>query len=211
MATLPPSTGSRRRDWIPGAKVVLWIGLLLPVFILADRIFLFGQFTGGDFVDDPVELIQHWTGNTALILLLVGLGTTPLRRLLGWNWATRFRRLIGLFAFFYATLHVVSWFVFDHQLALGPIIEDVLERNWILVGMLSWLLLIPLAVTSTAGWIRRLGGKKWNRLHQLVYPIAVLGVLHFLWQTKLLERDPVLYTAALILLLGARWWLRKRR
>lgn len=210
MATLPPTTAPRRRDWVPGAKVVLWIGLLSPIFILVDRIFLFGQVTGGGFVDDPVELIQHWTGNASLILLLAGLAATPLRRLFGWNWAIRFRRLIGLFAFFYATLHVVSWFVFDHQLALGPIIEDVLERNWILVGMLSWLLLIPLAMTSTAGWIRRLGGKKWNRLHRLVYPIAVLGVLHFLWQTKLLERDPVLYTTALVILLAARWWVRKK-
>jgi len=189
---------------------VLWIGLLAPVFILGDRIFLFGRLTGGDFVDDPVELIQHWTGNTALILLLVGLASTPLRRLMGWHWTIRFRRLVGLFAFFYGTLHVVSWFVFDHQLALNPIIEDVLERNWILVGMLSWLLLIPLALTSTSGWIRRLGGKKWNRLHQLVYPVAALGVLHFLWQTKLLERDPVLYSATLVLLLGVRWLVRKK-
>ncbi|MGB0651003.1 MAG: sulfite oxidase heme-binding subunit YedZ [Rhodothermales bacterium] len=210
MATLPPSVGRRSRNWIPGAKGVLWIGLLAPVFILGDRIFLFGRLTGGDFVDDPVELIQHWTGNTALILLLVGLAATPLRRLMGWHWTIRFRRLVGLFAFFYATLHVVSWFVFDHQLALNPIIEDVLERNWILVGMLSWLLLIPLALTSTSGWIRRLGGKKWNRLHQLVYPVAALGVLHFLWQTKLLERDPVLYSAALVLLLGVRWLVRKK-
>ncbi|MGB1048485.1 MAG: sulfite oxidase heme-binding subunit YedZ [Rhodothermales bacterium] len=210
MATLPPSVGRRSRNWIPGAKGVLWIGLLAPVFILGDRIFLFGRLTGGDFVDDPVELIQHWTGNTALILLLVGLASTPLRRLMGWHWTIRFRRLVGLFAFFYATLHVVSWFVFDHQLALNPIIEDVLERNWILVGMLSWLLLIPLALTSTSGWIRRLGGKKWNRLHQLVYPVAALGVLHFLWQTKLLERDPVLYSATLVLLLGVRWLVRKK-
>lgn len=210
MATRPPSAVPRSRNWIPRVKGVVWVGLLAPVVILCDRIFLFGQFTGGDFVDDPVELIQHWTGNTALILLLVGLAATPLRRLLGWNWTIRFRRLVGLFAFFYATLHVVSWFVFDHQLALNPIVEDVLERNWILVGMLSWLLLIPLALTSTAGWIRRLGGKRWNRLHQLVYPVAALGVLHFLWQTKLLERDPVLYTAALVLLLGVRWLVRKK-
>ncbi len=210
MSITPPPSRPKRRDWVPGVKIVVWILCLAPLAILADRIFLFGQFTGGDFVDDPVELIQHWTGNTSLILLLLGLAATPLRRLLGWNWTIRFRRLIGLFAFFHATLHVLSWFVFDHQLAIGPIIEDVIERNWILVGMLSWLLLIPLALTSTAGWIRRLGGKKWNRLHRLVYPIAILGVLHFLWQTKLLECDPVLYTAALVLLLGVRWWVRKK-
>ena len=201
---------AKRKDFIALKKVLVWVLSLFPVVILLDRIFLMGQFFGGPFVDDPVELIQHWTGNTALILLLLGLAVTPMRRLLGWNWMIRFRRLFGLFAFFYATMHVVSWFVFDHQLALGPIFKDVLERNWILVGMMSWLLLIPLAVTSTVGWIRRLGGKKWNRLHQLVYPIAILGVLHFLWQTKLLERDPVLYTVALVILLAVRRWIRRK-
>jgi len=196
--------------WVPWAKVGVWIASLAPLAILADRIFLFGQYTGGEFVVDPIELVQHWTGNTALIMLLLTLAATPLRKLAGWNWTIKFRRLIGLFAFFHATLHVLSWFLFDHQFAMGPIIEDVIERNWILVGMLSWLLLIPLAVTSTAGWIRRMGGKKWNRLHKLVYPIAILGVLHFLWQTKLLERDPVIYTSALVILLAARWWVRKK-
>ena len=92
---------------------------------------------------------------------------------------------------------------------LGPIAEDVIERNWILVGFLAWLLLIPLAVTSTTGWIRRMGGKRWNRLHKLIYPIGVLVVLHFLWQTKLLETEPLVYASTLLVLFGLRWWVRK--
>lgn len=210
--TLPPSQPSsavRKKDRVPAVKVVVWIVSLAPVLILADRIFLFGQFTGGDFVDDPVELIQHWTGTAGLILLCCSLAITPIRRLTHVNPIIRFRRLLGLFAFFYASLHVFSYFVFDQRMQLGPIAEDVIERNWILVGFLAWVLLIPLAVTSTTGWIRRMGGKQWNRLHRLVYPSVVLIVLHFLWQTKVLEPEPLIYAGIVLALFGVRWWVRK--
>lgn len=198
-----------KRDWIPWAKGVVWVASLAPILILLDRIFLFGQFTGGDFVDDPVELIQHWTGTASLIFLCLSLAITPARRLTGFNPLIRFRRLLGLFSFLYASLHVFSYFVFDQRMQLGPIAEDVLERNWILVGFLAWVLLIPLAVTSTTGWIRRMGGKRWNRLHKLVYPSAALIVLHFLWQTKVLEPEPLIYAGVVTLLFGVRWWVRK--
>ena len=208
----PPSprpSSRNSRDWTPAAKIMVWLSSLAPVAILADRIFLFGQFTGGDFVDDPVELIQHWTGTASLIFLLMTLAMTPLRRLTSFNKAHRFRRLLGLFSFFYASLHVFSYFIFDQRMQLGPIAEDVVERNWILVGFLAWVLLIPLAFTSTTGWIRRMGGKRWNRLHKLIYPVGILVALHFLWQTKLLESEPVIYAAILIVLFGLRWWVRK--
>lgn len=204
---LPPRPKSK--EWVPGTKIVVWLLSLSPLAILADRIFLFGQFTGGDFVDDPVELIQHWTGMASMIFLFLTLTMTPLKRLTGFSKANRFRRLLGLFSFFYASLHVFSYFIFDQRMQLGPIAEDVLERNWILVGFLAWLLLIPLAVTSTAGWIRRLGGKRWSKLHMLVYPAGLLIVLHFLWQTKLLEPEPMIYAGILLLLFGLRWWVRK--
>lgn len=209
MAISPPPSRAHRRDWVPGAKAIVWIASLAPVLILVDRIFLFGQFTGGDFVDDPVELIQHWTGMASMIFLLLTLAMTPLRRLARFSKAHRFRRLLGLFSFFYASLHVFSYFIFDQRMQLGPIAEDVIERNWILVGFLAWLLLIPLAVTSTTGWIRRMGGKRWNRLHKLIYPTGVLVILHFLWQTKLLETEPLVYTGILLVLFGLRWWVRK--
>lgn len=207
--TPPPSPRSKKKDWVPGVKIAVWLLSLSPIAILLDRIFLFGQFTGGDFVDDPVELIQHWTGTASLIFLMATLAMTPLRKLTGFNKANRFRRLLGLFSFFYASLHVFSYFIFDQRMQLGPIAEDVIERNWILVGFLAWILLIPLAVTSKSGWIRRMGGKRWNRLHKLVYPAGVLVVLHFLWQTKLLETEPLIYTGILLALFGLRWWMRK--
>lgn len=207
--TPPISSAPTIKDWVPAAKVGVWAVLLAPIAILADRIFLFGQFTRGDFVDDPVELIQHWTGTASMIVLLLTLAITPFRRLSGINKVQRFRRLFGLFSFFYASLHVFSYFIFDQRMQLGPIAEDVLERNWILVGFLAWVLLIPLAVTSTSGWIRRMGGKRWNRLHKLIYPAGGLIVLHFLWQTKVLETEPLVYTAVLLVLFIARWWVRR--
>ncbi|MDA0830637.1 MAG: sulfoxide reductase heme-binding subunit YedZ [Proteobacteria bacterium] len=207
--TLPPVPRSKKKDWVVAAKIAVWLVSLAPIAILVDRIFLSGQYTGGDFVDDPVELIQHWTGTASLIFLLTTLAITPVRRLASFNKANRFRRLLGLFSFLYASLHVFSYFIFDQRMQLGPIAEDVIERNWILVGFLAWLLLIPLAVTSTTGWIRRMGGKRWNRLHKLIYPIGVLVVLHFLWQTKLLETEPLVYASTLLVLFGLRWWVRK--
>jgi len=207
---VPMAPRAKRRDRIPAFKSLVWMASLAPVAVLADRIFLFGQFTGGAFVNDPVELIQHWTGMAAMIFLFLTLSITPLRRLTGINTSQRFRRLLGLFSFFYASLHVFSYFIFDQRMQLGPIAEDVLERNWILVGFLAWILLIPLAVTSTGGWIRRLGGKRWNRLHRLIYPAAVLIVLHFFWQTKVLEMEPLIYAGILVVLLAGRWWVRRR-
>ncbi len=159
----------------------------------------------GSFVaDDPVEEIQHRTGLATLILLLITLSITPLRRLTGWNPLIRFRRLAGLFAFFYATLHAFSYFVFDQQLDPVAVGEDVVEHPWVLVGFLAFVLLIPLALTSTRGWIRRLGGARWNRLHRLIYPIAILGVLHFYWLVKKDVSEPVTYGAILLVILGSR-------
>lgn len=200
---------AKRKDLIAWKKTLVWVISLMPVVILLDRIFLAGQFFGGPFVDDPVELIQHWTGTAALIFMFVTLAVTPLRRLTGWNQVVRYRRLVGLFAFFYASLHVFSYFVFDHRMQLESIVEDVIEHNWVLVGFLAWLLLVPLAVTSTTGWIRRLGGKRWNQLHRLVYPVAILGVLHFIWLVKLELTEPLIYAGILAVILGARWWVRK--
>lgn len=199
----------KKKDWVPAVKVLMWVLSLAPVLVLADRIFLFGQFTGGGFVDDPVELIQHWTGTASLIFLCLTLAITPVRRLTKFNPVIRFRRALGLFAFFYASLHVFSYLVFDQRMQLGPIAEDVIERNWILVGFLAWVLLVPLAVTSTTGWIRRMGGKRWNRLHRLIYPALALVVLHFIWQTKVLEPEPLIYAGIAVALFGVRWWVRK--
>jgi len=193
--------------WI---KVVVWLSALAPLLILADRILLLGRYSGGGFIADPVELIQHWTGTGALIILFTTLSITPLRRITGYNKLIKFRRPVGLFAFLYATLHVFSYFVFDHELDLGAIMEDVAEHNWVLVGFVAWALLIPMAITSTTGWIRRMGGKKWNRLHKSIYLVSVLGVLHFLWQVKLETTEPLIYGGILLSLFAARFWASKK-
>lgn len=197
---------ARKTPLIPWLKVGVWIAALLPLAIL-----LYLLFTGGLTADDPVEEIQHRTGNAALILLLLTLSVTPLRRISGWNPLIRFRRLLGNFAFFYASLHAFSYFVFDQQLSPSGIIADVIEHPWVLLGFAAFVLLIPLAVTSTTGWIRRMGGKQWNRLHALIYPIAVLVVLHFLLQVKKDVSEPLTYAAFLGVIFGVRFAVRRSR
>ncbi len=161
---------------------------------------------------NPVETVRRYTGDWTLRFLLIALTVTPLRRLSGWHVVIRLRRMLGLFAFFYACLHFVSYIWLDQFFMWDAIIEDILDRPYITVGVASFLLLIPLAVTSTNGMVRRLGGRRWQRLHQLVYVIAVLGVIHFLWLVKSDISEPVIYGAILALLLGFRlfWHLRGR-
>ncbi|HEU5040562.1 MAG TPA: protein-methionine-sulfoxide reductase heme-binding subunit MsrQ, partial [Gemmatimonadales bacterium] len=133
-----------------------------------------------DRVDgDEVEFIQHVTGTTVLVCLFVTLAITPLRRLTGVHELIRVRRLIGLTAFWYAVLHLLTYLVFDQALSPADIVEDVAKHPWVLLGFASFIMLVPLAVTSTRGWVRRLGGRRWQRLHRLIYPAAIGGVLHY--------------------------------
>lgn len=159
---------------------------------------------------DPVAALTHATGEWALRLLLLGLALTPLRRLTGQAWLIRFRRLVGLYAFFYACLHLTVFLVLDLGGFWTQIFEDIVKRPYITVGFAAWLLLVPLALTSTRGWMRRLG-RRWTQLHQLVYAVAVLAVLHFLWLVKSDLREPLVYAVILAGLLGARLWWRLRR
>lgn len=200
----------RTRVWL---KLVLWLGALVPLGLLG-----WVTYTGELLETEPVKNIQHRTGLAALILLFCTLAITPLRRATGWNDLIRFRRPLGLFAFFYATLHAFSYFVFDQQMSPVGIAKDVAEHPWVLVGFSAFVLLIPLAFTSTTASIRRLGGRRWQRVHQLIYVTAALGVLHFLWLVKKDERTPVLYALVLVGLLGLRlvpldrfrrWWSRE--
>ena len=159
---------------------------------------------------DPVAAITHATGDWALRLLLLCLAMTPLRRLLGQPWPLRFRRLLGLYAFVYACLHLVTYLVLDLGGYWTQIFDDIVKRPYITVGFTAWLLLLPLALTSTRGWMRRLG-RRWGQLHRLVYAVGVLAVLHFLWLVKSDLREPLIYAAVLALLLGLRVWWRLRR
>jgi sulfoxide reductase heme-binding subunit YedZ len=160
----------------------------------------------GQVDGDQVKYLQHVTGTTVLVTLCLTLAVTPLRRLTGWNEIVRTRRLLGLTAFWYALLHFLTYVVFDQSLSPADIAEDVGKHPWVLVGFSSFLLLIPLAVTSTTGWVRRLGGRRWAQLHRLIYPAAVGGVLHYLWLVKKDVRTPLWFAVVLAGLFAARVW-----
>ena len=155
---------------------------------------------------NPVETLSHRTGDWSLRFLLLTLAVTPLRRLSGWNWLLKFRRMLGLFAFFYVCLHLGVYLIFDQFFDPSAILEDIAKRPYITVGFAGFLLLIPLAVTSTNGMIKRLG-RNWQRLHRLVYLIGMLGVVHYWWLVKADISEPLLYAGLLTMLLGYRaWW-----
>jgi sulfoxide reductase heme-binding subunit YedZ len=191
------------KRWI---KVLLFLLALVPAALLVR-----GMLTGNLGVNPP-ETIQLQTGRWALKFLLISLAITPIRRLTGWNVVIQYRRMLGLFAFFYATLHFASYWAFDLSFAFGAMVKDVLKRPFIALGFSAYLLLVPLALTSTKGWIRRLG-KRWALLHRLVYAAATLAVIHFAWKVKVFTGDPVVYAAILVVLLGFRlvWALRTQR
>ncbi|KFN46991.1 protein-methionine-sulfoxide reductase heme-binding subunit MsrQ [Arenimonas metalli] len=189
-----------------------WVGLkaLAHALALLPLAWLVRGVVGDGLGADPVAALTHATGEWALRLLLLGLALTPLRRLTGQAWPIRFRRLVGLYAFFYACLHLAVFLVLDLQGFWTQIFEDIVKRPYITVGFAAWLLLVPLAFTSTRGWMRRLG-RRWAQLHRLVYAIGVLAVLHFLWLVKSDLREPLVYAAILAGLLGLRLWWRLRR
>jgi methionine sulfoxide reductase heme-binding subunit len=155
---------------------------------------------------NPIEAITRQTGTWTLRFLLISLAVTPGRRLSGWNSVIRFRRMLGLFAFFYAGLHFLTYIWLDQFFVVEDIAKDVIERPFITVGFLGFAILIPLAVTSTAKMIKRLGGKRWQLLHRLVYASAVAGVVHYLWLVKADVQLPLIYGSLLAVLLGYRVW-----
>lgn len=160
---------------------------------------------------NPIESLTHETGAWALRFLLLALAITPLRRLSGWNAPVRFRRMLGLFAFFYVLVHFLVFSVLDHFFAWDDILADIVKRPYITVGFLGLVLLAPLAITSTHGMLRRLGAKRWKTLHRLAYLAAGAGVLHFLWLVKADLREPLIYLSVLTLLLVLRLPMRERR
>lgn len=197
--------------WI---KPVIFLLCLVPFALLAYR--FFGPHPtdmtswGLGLGPNPVEALEHGTGDWTLRFLLITLAITPLRKLLHIPWLIRFRRMFGLFAFFYACLHFTTYLAVDKFFNIHEIFADVFKRKYITVGFLAFVLLIPLALTSTAGSIRRLGGKRWQALHRLIYISAVAGVIHYLWLVKADIRTPVEYGIVLAALLAYRafFWIR---
>ncbi|MEE9208695.1 MAG: protein-methionine-sulfoxide reductase heme-binding subunit MsrQ [Gemmatimonadota bacterium] len=187
------------------AKCLVWAGALSPAAWLAYRAWT------GDLGANPIEEIQLATGWWGLTFLVCTLAVTPIRRFTRWKRVVRLRRLVGLFAFFYVTLHFLNYLVLDQFFAWEYIAEDILERPFITIGFAAWLILLSLASTSTTGWIRRLGGR-WRQLHSLIYIAAVLGALHFTWKVKADTREPLVFAVVLAVLLASRVPdLRRRR
>lgn len=186
-------------------KPFVFVGCLVPLALLASGA-LRGQLGA-----NPIEKITHQTGDWTLILLLVTLAVTPLRRITGINELIAFRRMLGLFAFFYGTLHFFTYIWLDKFFDAHEIVKDVYKRPFITAGFTGFVLMIPLAITSTKGWIRRLG-KKWVVLHRLIYASAIAGVVHYIWLVKKDVRKPLIYAAILALLLLWRIgkWLIER-
>lgn len=182
------------------AKPVVFVAALEPAAWLVYNAFW------GDLGVNPVETITNHTGIWTLRFLVASLVITPARWLTGVNPLTLFRRPLGLFAFFYGTLHFSTYFVLDHSLAFDGVWEDVVKRPYITAGFTAFVLMLPLALTSTQGWIRRLGGRRWNLLHRLVYISAIGAVLHYLWKVKLDTTNPLYYAAIVGLLFGLRLW-----
>ena len=189
----------------PWTKRVLFALCLVPVGLLVARGF------EDRLTANPVEFLEHATGDWALRFLLITLAITPLRKAFDQPLLTRFRRMLGLFAFFYASVHLLMYLTFDQSFDLMAIIADVIKRRYITVGMLGFVLMIPLAVTSTAAMVRRLGPKRWQLLHRLVYFAALAGVIHYYWLVKSNVREPLLYFGILVVLMlyRARLWLAK--
>lgn len=183
-------------------KIALFLVCLLPLARAAYIVL-------GGMAVNPIEFITRSTGTWTLVMLLAGLAITPLRRLSGANWLIKLRRMLGLFAFFYACLHFTTYIWLDQFFDLTAVLRDIAKRPFITIGFAAFVLLIPLAATSTDAMLRRLK-RNWGRLHRLVYPIAALGVLHYLWLVKRDLTQPLLYAAVLAVLLGLRLWWRYR-
>jgi sulfoxide reductase heme-binding subunit YedZ len=190
---------SAKERWIRFvAKPSVFVLCLLPLAALA------GQGLSGGLGANPIEAVNRTLGDWALRFLLLALAVTPARELLGLPELARFRRMIGLFAFFYASLHLTSYVVLDQFFDWREIWADIVKRRYMTFGMAAFVLLVPLAVTSTKGWVKRIGAAAWQRLHRLVFPAAVLATIHFFMMVKTDVREPAVYAAILALLLGYR-------
>jgi methionine sulfoxide reductase heme-binding subunit len=191
---------------LKAVKSIAFVLALLPFFALV-------YLVATSQLVEPLQYITRNTGSWTLYFLCITLAVTPLRRLSGWHWLLKLRRMMGLYAFFYALLHFTTFLWFDHFFDLQEMLKDVAKRPFITVGFTAFVLLIPLAVTSTNGMVRRLGGKRWQLLHKLVYLIAPLGILHFWWMRagKHDFNKPILFGLIVFALLAMRaWWARRK-
>jgi methionine sulfoxide reductase heme-binding subunit len=191
-----------------------WVKAAIFVLCLAPACRLGYRAWTGDLTPNPIEYITHFTGDWAIRLVVITLAVTPLRKLLHLPDLIRFRRMLGLFAFFYASLHFSTWFGLDKFFDVHEILADFVKRRFIFAGLAAFLSMVPLAVTSTKGWIRRMGGRRWQLLHRLIYFTGIAAVVHYYWLVKSDIRLPALYGSLVAILLVYRvgaWWSARRR
>jgi methionine sulfoxide reductase heme-binding subunit len=200
----PARTARRGRPWL---KPGIFLGGLVPLVSLVQR------GIQGQLGPDPIALVENETGLVALIFLTAALACTPLRYVFGWTWQMAARRQLGLFAFGYAIVHMLTYVVLDQVFDWRVIVEDVIQRPFITAGMGALVLMTPLAITSTNAWVRKLGFKRWQLLHRLAYVAGVLAVIHFILRVKIDVSQPLTYAIVVAILLGIRaaTWFRKRR
>jgi len=196
----------------PPEKSVRLLKLLVFVLCLGPAFVLTWKGFHGGLGANPIDVITRTTGHWTLNFLLITLAVTPLRRITTMAWLIRFRRMLGLYAFFYGSLHLMTYVWLDKFFDVHEMLHDIAKRRFITAGMTAWALMLPLALTSTSGWIRRLGGKRWRILHRLIYFSAAAGVIHFIWLVKADLRRPLTYGAILGALLAFRLiaWARSR-
>jgi sulfoxide reductase heme-binding subunit YedZ len=199
----------REPKWFPAVLIVLCcVPAALAAAGMTSDIIAHTRYFGSN----PVKEGEHFLGEWTLRFIIATLTVTPLRQVTGWNWLAKHRRTLGLFAFGYVMLHWLTYALLDVQLNWGDLVKDLMKRPYIMIGMAALLGMTALALTSTRDSIRRLGGKRWNRLHKLIYPVAILGVIHFWMGVKKDESDPMMYAACIAVLLGwrvVRWWMRR--
>jgi methionine sulfoxide reductase heme-binding subunit len=196
----------------PPEKFVRLLKLLVFVLCLGPAFVLTWKGFHGRLGANPIDVITRTTGRWTLNFLLITLAVTPVRRITTMAWLIRLRRMLGLFAFFYGSLHLMTYVWLDKFFDVHEMLHDIAKRRFITAGMSAWALMLPLALTSTSGWIRRLGGKRWRILHRLIYFSAAAGVIHFIWLVKADLRRPLTYGAILATLLAFRLivWVRSR-
>lgn len=206
MTRTSSTPSARSAATISAIKAVLFVICLVPAALLCRDAY------NGALGEDPIETIARASGEWTLRLLLITLAVTPLRRISGLHWVLRLRRMLGLFAFAYGCAHLLTYVWLDQSFDFTAIALDILKRPFITVGFAAFVLMTPLALTSNAYMVRRLGGRQWQSLHRSIYAIAIMGVVHFWWQTDKDLTWPIVYTLILALLLGMRaWWRNQER
>jgi sulfoxide reductase heme-binding subunit YedZ len=195
------------RSW---GRALVWAGALAPGAYLAWQLWRAFHFLPHGLGEEPVEALEHATGQLGIRFLFFTVAVTPLRQLTGWNWLAKYRRVFGLVAFGYASAHLATYAALDLELDLGEVAAEIVKRPYLVVGFAAWLLLVALASTSTAGAIRRLGGRRWNALHKLTYAVVALGLVHYWWSQKKDVTEPAAWAVGFAALFAWRWWHARR-